>query len=293
LQQVGRLSSAPAFALNDSATLPLPNRAGARSRVNLGHLWLLRRRLLIQAGALLAVAGIATLAFQSRDLVLNTLAAVSAEAAQGFSQAGLVIDQISISGQALTDERSIIAALGVSENLPMVSFDAESARARLEDLPAVISASVAKIYPSSLSVTIVEKEPVARWRVDGVTFVIDADGEQLAAVDAAFDDLPLLVGDGAADDAVAIIEILRAHPLLDRRLVAISRIADRRWDLVYDNGLRIMLPETGIESAVSLLEQLDREHEMLARDLSIIDLRVSGQLALRPIDRTPATGTPS
>lgn len=293
MQQVGRLSSAPAFALNDSATLPLPNRAGALSRVNLGHLWLLRRRLLIQAGALLAVAGIATLAFQSRDLVLNTLAAISAEAAQGFSQAGLVIDQISISGQALTDERSIIAALGVSENLPMVSFDAESARARLEDLPAVISASVAKIYPSSLSVTIVEKEPVARWRVDGVTFVIDADGEQLAAVDAAFDDLPLLVGDGAADDAVAIIEILRAHPLLDRRLVAISRIADRRWDLVYDTGLRIMLPETGIESAVGLLEQLDREHELLARDVSIIDLRVSGQLALRPTVRTPATGTPS
>jgi cell division protein FtsQ len=277
----------------DSATLPLPRRAGASARVSLGHLWVLRRRLLIQAGALLAVAGLATLAFQSRDLVLNTIAAISAEAASGFSQAGLVIDQISISGQSLTDERSIIAALGVSENLPMMSFDAAAARARLEELPAIVSASVAKIYPSSLSVTIVEREPVARWRVDGVTFVIDAKGSQLAAVDDTFRDLPLLVGDGAADDAVAIIDILDAHPLLTRRLVAVSRIADRRWDLIYDNGLRIMLPETGIESAVATLEALDGRHELLARDLSIIDLRVPGQLALRPTDRTPATGSPS
>lgn len=293
MQQVGRLSSAPAFAPMDSATLPLPRRAGASARVNLGHLWVLRRRLLIQAGALLAVASLATLAFQSRDLVLNTIAAISAEAASGFSQAGLVIDQISISGQSLTDERSIIAALGVSENLPMMSFDAAAARARLEELPAIVSASVAKIYPSSLSVTIVEREPVARWRVDGVTFVIDAKGSQLAAVDDTFRDLPLLVGDGAADDAVAIIDILDAHPLLTRRLVAVSRIADRRWDLIYDNGLRIMLPETGIESAVATLETLDGRHELLARDLSIIDLRVPGQLALRPTDRTPATGSPS
>jgi cell division protein FtsQ len=172
--------------------------------------------------------------------------------------------------------------------MSIVAFDADAARARLEALPAIAEASVQKVYPSALQVTVTERLPIARWRVDGVTFAIDASGAQLAVLNGAGGDLPLVIGDGAADDAAAIISVLDRHPLLQRQLLAISRIADRRWDLIYDNGLRIMLPETGVEAAVDGVERLDSDHALLARDLQIIDLRVPGQLAVRPADRSEA-----
>lgn len=293
MQQVGRSGFAPAVALTDPARLPVPfRRAGWISVTGVQHAWVLHRRLLVRAGALLAVALLASTLVHYRDDLAGALGLASNRAAQGFSQAGLQIENISLTGLALTDESSLIAALGVEEGLSMVAFDARAAQRRLAALPAVASATVQKVYPSDLIVSIVEKEPVARWRVDGVTFLIDAAGEQLAAIDAASGhDLPLAIGDGAADDAMTLIGVMADHPLLADRLIAMSRIADRRWDLIYDNGLRIMLPEAGVGEAMALIEQLDADHTLLSRDLEIIDLRVSGELALRPVDRSDAETT--
>ncbi|MEX0860807.1 MAG: FtsQ-type POTRA domain-containing protein [Cucumibacter sp.] len=295
MQQVARSAFASAVVLTDPARLPvIVRRARPLSVIGLQRIWVLRRRLFIRAGALVLVAAAIAIGFQYRGGIANTFGLVTDQAANGFSRAGLTIDQISITGQTLTDERTLIAALGIEENMPMVSFDAEAARARLEELPAVVSASVKKIYPSGLAVTITEKQPLARWRVDGVTFVIDEAGEQLAVVNGAAGDLPLLIGDGAADDAASIIEIISGHQLLSDRLIAMSRIADRRWDLIYDNGLRIMLPEIGVEGAMRAIERLDTDHQLLGRDLDIIDMRVDGQLAVRPTGRAvPDKGTSS
>lgn len=289
MQQVSRAELASAIAVTDPRLLPAKSRrAGSPLVVAAKRTWVLHRKLLVRALALVIAASAATASVHYRDGIADAIGAATDRAANGFASAGLKIERIELTGHTITDEASLLAALGVREGMSIVAFDADAARARLQALPAIAEASVKKVYPSSLSVTVTERLPVARWRVDGVTFAIDASGAQLAVLNGAGGDLPLVIGDGAADDAAAIISILDQHPLLQRRLLAISRIADRRWDLIYDNGLRIMLPETGVAAAVARIERLDADHALLARDLQIIDLRVAGQLAVRPADRTEA-----
>ncbi len=63
--------------------------------------------------------------------------------------------------------------MGLEPNLSLVNFDAEAARVRVEALPSIESATIRKVYPNSLIVELVEKQPVAIWTVDGVSFAID------------------------------------------------------------------------------------------------------------------------
>ena len=127
--------------------------------------------------------------------------------------------------------------------------------------------------------------PVARWRVDGLTFVIDAAGTQIADATPADDGLPLVIGDGAADDAQSVILALKDYPVLSQGLAALSRIGDRRWDMIYETGLRVSLPETGMAVALENLSRAQSEKQLLDRDLVSIDMRVAGLMALRLAQR--------
>ena len=123
---------------------------------------------------------------------------------------------------------------------------------------------------------------MARWRVDGVTFLVDGDGEQISVDSGDYTELPLIVGDGAADDALVIIKAMARHEKLKSGLAALSRIGDRRWDLIYFTGLRVRLPEQGAAQALANLEMYQRESALLDRDVTLIDLRVPGMVSLKP-----------
>ena len=126
--------------------------------------------------------------------------------------------------------------------------------------------------------------PVARWRLDGVTYIIDQSGARIAAEGSAFPDLPLVVGDEAGDDAMGMLKALAQFPAIKKGLVALSRIGDRRWDMIYKSGLRVQLPEQGVAQALRQLDVLEQKFQILARDVTIVDLRVAGMVAVKPTD---------
>ncbi len=283
MQQVKSETFLAGARIVDPRALPVPVRSSRRKFVNnLGRVWVLHGAL-IKRGLTVAAALAGLLAlYQLREPIAHG-GLVLVEVAQGrFADAGLAIGEISITGQALTSEQAIFDALGVEPHTSTVAFDVEAARQRIAELPAIATVSVRKIYPGDLSITLTEKTPVARWRVDGITFVVDASGEQIGEDRGAYGDLPLVVGDGANDDAMVMIRALDQYPTLKDGLVALSRIADRRWDMIYDTGLRVQLPELGVAGALRHLVGYQADYQLLDRDVSVIDLRVAGLVAVRP-----------
>ncbi|WDR03831.1 FtsQ-type POTRA domain-containing protein [Devosia algicola] len=267
----------------DPRALPVLQRAPHRRHIlGLGRIWVLHRLVLTRAIAAFVVCLAVVGLYQVRAHVVGGLA-VLGEIAQGeFADAGFGISAISITGQALTSEQSVFDALGIEPRTSTLDFDAEAARQRIAQLPSVAGVDVRKHYPGNVAVTITEKTPVARWRVDGVTFVVDASGEQIGEDKGAYGDLPLVVGDGAADNAMVMIRALNQYPTLSEGIIALSRIADRRWDIIYDTGLRVQLPEKGVAQTLRFLEDYQRDYRLLDRDVTIIDLRVPDSVAVRP-----------
>ncbi|WP_338719979.1 cell division protein FtsQ/DivIB [Devosia sp. XK-2] len=283
MQQVKSEAFLAGARLVDPRALPVPIRSPRRKLANrlnralVLHGGLIRRCAMI---ALVAAAGFAV--YQVREPI-GQMANMLGGVAQGnFAQAGLAIGEISITGQTLTSEQAIFDALGIQPHTSTLGFDVEAARLRVADLPAVEAVTVRKTYPGDVDVVITEKVPVARWAVDGITFLIDGKGEQIAETTGAYAELPLVIGDGAADDALVMIRALNSFPMLQDGLVALSRIADRRWDLIFDTGLRVQLPEQGVAQALARLVSYQNDYQLLDRDVSVIDLRVDSVVAVRP-----------
>lgn len=267
----------------DPRRLPVPFRKPtSRALVKFSHVWILHRRILLRLLAAGIVLLVITGIYEMRESIAGGAVAVGQILQGEFADAGFGIDQIEITGQTLTGEAEIFRALAVEPRTSTVNFDAEAARARIAELPSVSAVTIKKVYPGHLVVSITEKLPVARWRVDGVTFVVDAAGDQIGEDKGAYSELPLVVGDGAADDALVMIRALDRFEPLKSGLMALSRIGDRRWDMIFSNGLRVQLPEQGVAQALTRLTELQSRYRLLERDVSLIDLRVPAMLALRP-----------
>ena len=282
MQQVGAQSFANAQAV-DPRQLPVPlSRSARRALVRINHVWVLHSRLIVRGlGALLALLFVVG-AFEARDAI-GQAGNTAFRFVQGeFAQAGFGIEGIHITGQTLTDDKDVITLLTVGTGNSTLTFDAQEAQARLQWLAAVKSATVRKVYPNQIMVDIVEKVPVLRWRIGDTTWLVDEQGTRIGTDVASYTELPLVIGEGAGDDAVAMVRILARHEMLEDGLAALSRIGDRRWDLIYRNGLRVQLPEQGIAQALDRLEMYERDYALLDRDVTQIDLRVPGFATLRP-----------
>lgn len=282
MQQVGAKGFANAQPVDPRHFPVIIPRSGRRALVKASHVWVLHKQLIVRGIAAVLALLVIVGAFGARDVIGSAGVTVYRFVQGEFAQAGFGIDAIEITGQTLTDDKDIITLLTVGAGNSTLTFDAQKAQARLEWLRAVESATVRKVYPNRVIVSIVEKVPVARWRIGDTTWLIDDTGKKIGTDISSYTDLPLVIGEGAGDDAVAMVRVLSRHAQLQNELAALSRIGDRRWDLIYRNGLRVQLPESGVAQALDRLEMYQADYALLERDVTLIDLRVPGVVTLKP-----------
>lgn len=286
MQQVAAKSFVGAMPV-DPRQLPVPiRRISRKALIGVSHTWVLHKRLLVRiAGAVLALLLIVG-AYEGRGYLAIGFNSVAKMVQGEFVAAGFGINRIQISGQTLTRDSDIVTLMTLSAGSSTLDFDVEKARARLTWLRAVEGATVRKIYPNQVVVEIVEKTPVARWRSGSSTWLVDREGIVIGEdPSGAYADLPMVVGEGAADDAQVMIQALDRYATLTKDLAVLSRIGDRRWDLIYYSGLRVQLPEQGVAQALRQLEGYQADYALLDRDITLVDLRIPGVVALKPTVR--------
>ena len=74
--------------------------------------------------------------------------------------------------------------------------------------------------------------------------------------------------------------LAREPELAGRVSAAPPGSASRRWNLRLDNGVDVKLPADSPQAAWALLARLEREQSLLARDVSVIDLRLPDRLVV-------------
>ncbi len=196
--------------------------------------------------------------------------------------AGLGLEQITISGISQMRENEVLAAAGLSSKLSLAFIDVNQVRERLEHVPMIKSATVRKLYPNELVITLTEREPYAVWQLNGELFVIAADGTVIDLMqDERYADLPMVVGDQANTRSKGYLALLEAAGPLKSRIRAGTLVAGRRWTLKMDNGMDVRLPELGAADALARLVKLEREQKILEKDVLAIDLRMADRVVVR------------
>jgi len=208
--------------------------------------------------------------------------AVEATAGHAMIVAGLTVQDVELTGRRSTPGQQVLKASGLNRGDPILFIDLNAVRAKVEQLGWVARATVERRLPDTIHIDIVEREPFARWQFEGKTVLIDRTGMVLERDDPqAFQQLPRVVGAGAARAAARLFELLQSEPALAPRVVNAVRVRERRWDIEFDNGIVARLPEEGAEAAWRQLGALEREQRILGRDINTVDLRLADRLVVR------------
>jgi cell division protein FtsQ len=199
--------------------------------------------------------------------------------------AGFRIVSVALAGNQHVSREEVLAGAGVTGTTSLVFLDVDEARERLKTNPWIADATVLKLYPGELQIGIKEREAFALWQKDGQVSVIADDGTVLEPyVAPRLVRLPLVVGSGAQTRAKDFLALLDRYPAMREIVRASVLVGERRWNLRLKNGVDVLLPETGIAAALERLVALDRDKNLITRDIVAIDLRLPDRVTVRLSD---------
>ncbi len=212
----------------------------------------------------------------------SALQSVGDRMLDGTARLGLVVADVKVEGRETTDRETIMTALGVRSGAPILAMSPKRAKEQLETLPWVRSAVVERRLPDTLYVRLVERKPLALWQHGGKLELIDHEGAVIPVTRLdRFAKLPMVVGDHAASHAAELLEMLATEPDLAARVGAAIRVGNRRWNLLIDNTIDVLLPADAAASAWAQLARLERSSAILKRDVQTVDVRLPDRLVLR------------
>jgi cell division protein FtsQ len=228
-------------------------------------------------------------------------AAASAAGHAGFTVSGYQIVGLNHMGrndvdQVVTDELRRAADEAGTAKAPQALVDVGAIRRSLMHFGWVKDARVVRRLPDTLVIDIVERKPAALWQSQGQLALIDPNGVVLDRVQVdKMPDLPLLIGAGANSKEEELASLMAGVPTLKPQLASATWVGGRRWDLSFQSGETVSLPE-GDESARIALDKfakLDKQSGLLGRGIVRFDLRVPGKMIVRlPHAIEPAVAAP-
>ena len=224
--------------------------------------------------------GIATLFVAS---LLGIPQAIGVGIAETAARGGLKVEQVDITGLKRMDRETVYAiALEDQSSRAMLRVDLERVRERLLSYGWIADAYVARRLPDRLLIHITEREPAAIWQDNGRLTLIDAGGRLLAPVDPSrMPDLPLVIGPGADRQEADYQTLLAAAPALKPRIRAASWVGNRRWDLTFDTGETLALPQEGAARALIKFAQMDGARPLLGKGWVRFDMRDPAKMVAR------------
>jgi cell division protein FtsQ len=196
---------------------------------------------------------------------------------------GFRVAAVQVKGASPMAEPFVRRALDIDPDASILGLDLPALRDRVQEVGWVKSATVTRLLPDTLVVKVVERPTLAVWQSGGVTTVVDPEGHVIPEADPGrFPELPLVVGQGAAEAAAAVLPLVKSRPRLASRMEALIRVDDRRWDIRLKDGGLIQLPANGEDAALIQLDQLDQTSRVLELGFARIDLRDPQMVAVRP-----------
>lgn len=220
---------------------------------------------------------------------------VGTAVAHTVGRAGFEVKRVEVTGIDRMERLTVYAITLDQHSMAMPLVDLDKVRRQLLRYGWIEDARVSRRLPDTLVVDIVERKPAAIWQHNQKLSLVDAKGVVLEAVQLdAMPDLPLLIGKDANAQATALSQLMERAPALKPMLAAATWVGGRRWDLRFQSGETLALPEGGDLAGKSLVRfaRMDGVQRLLGRGYARFDMRDPTKFVAQ-IDRSkPTIDTP-
>ena len=232
----------------------------------------------LQKTANALVAGALFLALGAAANFTGLTEKIHEEWVETVARAGFQVKKVEIFGLNKLDSSKIYDYTFSQQNRSMAAVDLVELRHKMMQNTWIKDVRVSRIMPETLVVDVVERSPVAVWQNRGTLSLIDRDGSSLEEVTLAeMPDLPLIIGPQANQQFHAFDDLLGMAEALRASIVSANWIGNRRWNLRFDSGEMLLLPEGEYEAQKALAEFAGRNaaNHLLGRNILRFDMRTS------------------
>ena len=189
------------------------------------------------------------------------------------------IRNISISADGANKDLTPIAtAVAIAPGTRSYNINLAQINSRLMAVPGVRKSAVRRRPDGNLSVHIEFHHAVAQWTDGTQYFPLSADGTIVNKPSPTRSENTVLFRGDVPDD---ISEITQAAHNIIADLDYLEWIEQRRWNLHTTGGITVMLPEKNPDTAIAGLIVLDTNHNILSKDLEIIDMRDDARILVK------------
>lgn len=203
---------------------------------------------------------------------------------RAIGDAGFAVSRVEVRGLNRMNRNTVYNIVLGQPSLAMPLIDLDAVRGQLMEQRWIREARVSRRLPDTLVVEIEERAPAAVWQQNGQLSLIDDTGYQIARVGPdAMPNLPLVIGPGAQHQLAGLNALLQAAPRLRPLVAGATWVGDRRWDIAFNTGEILSLPE-GQEPAQAALRHFanaDQENRYLGGNFMRFDMRIEGQMIVR------------
>lgn len=213
---------------------------------------------------------------------------------EAVGEAGFAVKRVEIKGANRVPKLDIYNVAFDQPSTAMPLVDLEGTRQRLLQFGWVRDARVSRRLPDTLVVEVAERRPTAIWQHNQRLALIDNEGVVLEAVRLnAMPDLPLVIGPSANRQAGGLTRLLNGVPQLKPMMEGATWVGGRRWDIRFQSGETLALPEGEDAAAKALAHfaRIDQSAQLLGRGFSRFDMRIPGKFVVRVTDK-PGTSVP-
>lgn len=242
-----------------------------------------------------SMAGMVGVALVAGAMMAGLPGYIGTAVAGSIGRAGFEVKRVEVTGIDRMERLTVYAIALDQHSMAMPLVDLEKVRGQLLRYGWIEDARVSRRLPDTLVVDIVERKPAAIWQHNQQLSLIDARGIVLepVALDA-MPDLPLLIGSDANAKAAALSRLMERAPALKPMLAAATWVGGRRWDLRFQSGETLALPEGEELAGKSLIRfaRMDGVQRLLGRGYARFDMRDPTKFVAKIDKSKPAIDTP-
>lgn len=189
------------------------------------------------------------------------------------------IKSVSISSDISGKNLSALApAVGIAPGTLTYQVNLDDINARISGVVDVRKSAVRRMPNGNLNIRVQLHRAVALWS-DGTNFYpLSADGTIVRRpLDSRPENTVVFRGPLPAD----ISQIAKLAHGMTEYLDYLEWIEDRRWNLHTHDNIIVMLPEEDPYSAISSLMILDKNHKILSKKISVLDMRDPARILVK------------
>lgn len=161
-----------------------------------------------------------------------------------------------------------------------ILFSANDLKEEIDSIDCVDKISIRKIFPFKIKLVVSYKVPMAIWQADKMFYFITTSGDVIKIRNNKnLSQFVLITGSGAHDRAMSLIKFLSEDKEIFSKISTAAWIGDRRWNIKFNNGTKLMLPENSPKEAWDKFVKLQQTHKDFKRwKYKTVDFRVINKI---------------